>query len=62
MNRLKWKKSDIRTSQKKLEDRKDKNHCAVLCLVTQLCLTLCDPMDYGPPGSSVYGSVYVFSK
>ena len=20
--------------------------CAVLCLVTQLCLTLCDPMDY----------------
>ena len=21
----------------------------------QLCLTLCDPMDYGPPGSSVYG-------
>ena len=21
----------------------------------QLCLTLCDPMDCGPPGSSVYG-------
>ena len=62
MNRLKWKKSDIRMSQKKLEDRKDKNHCALLCLVTQLCLTLCDPMDCGPPGSSVYGSVYVFSK
>ena len=31
MNRLKWKKSDIiRMSQKKLEGRKDKNHCAVL--------------------------------
>ena len=21
----------------------------------QLCLTLCDPVDYGPPGSSVHG-------
>ena len=28
---------------------------AVLCLVTQLCLTLWDPMDFSPPGSSVYG-------
>ena len=26
-----------------------------LCLVTQLCLTLCDPMDCSPPGSSVHG-------
>ena len=24
-------------------------------LVTQSCLTLCDPMDCGPPGSSVHG-------
>ena len=24
-------------------------------LVTQSCLTLCDPMDYSPPGSSVHG-------
>ena len=24
-------------------------------LVTQLCLTLCDPMGCSPPGSSVYG-------
>ena len=24
------------------------------CLVTQSCLTLCDLMDCGPPGSSVY--------
>ena len=23
--------------------------------VAQLCSTLCDPRDYGPPGSSVYG-------
>ena len=27
----------------------------VLCLVVQLCLTLCDPMDCSPPGSSVHG-------
>ena len=27
----------------------------MLSLVTQLCLTLCDPMDYSPPGSSVHG-------
>ena len=24
-------------------------------LVAQLCSTLCNLMDYGPPGSSVYG-------
>ena len=29
--------------------------CAVLCLVTQSCLTLCNPMDSSPPGSSVHG-------
>ena len=27
----------------------------VLCSVTKSCPTLRDPMDYGPPGSSVYG-------
>ena len=27
----------------------------MLCLVTQSCLTLCDPMDYSMPGSSVHG-------
>ena len=26
-----------------------------MCLVAQLCLTLCDPLDYSPPGSSVHG-------
>ena len=26
-----------------------------VCLVTQTCLTLCNPMDYRPPGSSVHG-------
>ena len=29
--------------------------CGVLCLVAQSCLTLCNPMDYGSPGSSVHG-------
>ena len=29
--------------------------CAGLCLVAQSCLTLCDPMDNSPPGSSVHG-------
>ena len=28
---------------------------SVKVLVTQLCLTLCDPMDYSLPGSSVLG-------
>ena len=27
----------------------------VKVLVTQSCLTLCDPMDCSPPGSSVHG-------
>ena len=26
-----------------------------VCLVTHLCLTLCDPMDCSLPGSSVHG-------
>ena len=31
------------------------NTCAVLCLGTQWCPSLCDPKDYRPPGSSVHG-------
>ena len=27
----------------------------MLFLLIQSCLTLCDPMDYHPPGSSVHG-------
>ena len=27
----------------------------VLCSEAQSCLTLCDPIDYSPPGSSVHG-------
>ena len=29
--------------------------CAVLCLVTQLCPALCNPLDSSPPGSPVPG-------
>ena len=29
--------------------------CAVLCLVAQVGLILCDAMDCSPPGSSVHG-------
>ena len=29
--------------------------CVLLCSVTQLCLTLCNPMDCSLPGSSVHG-------
>ena len=34
-----------------------KSICCVVCVnsVAQLCLTLCDPMDYRTPGSSVHG-------
>ena len=28
--------------------------CVRACSVTKLCLTLCDPMDYCPPGFSVH--------
>ena len=33
----------------------NKYRCAVLCLLTRSCLTLCDPMDYSPPGSFIHG-------
>jgi len=32
------------------------NECFVCVLVAQLCSTLCDPMDYSSPGSSVHGA------
>ena len=31
------------------------NSCVCVCLVGQLCPTLCDPRDCSPPGSSVHG-------
>ena len=32
---------------------------SVSVLVTQSCLTVCSPMDYNPPGSSVHGILQV---
>ena len=29
----------------------------IACMYTQLCLTLCDPMDCSLPGSSVHGII-----
>ena len=29
--------------------------CYILLLVTHMCPTLCDPVDYSPPGSSIHG-------
>ena len=31
------------------------HECVRACSVTQSCLTLCNPVDYSPPGSSVHG-------
>ena len=36
-------------------DSEHPNTSPVLCLVTQLCLTLCNPMDYSLLGSPVHG-------
>ena len=33
-------------------------HCKAMCLSLQSCLTLCDPMDCSPPGSSVRGILW----
>ena len=35
--------------------------CVYVCVCAQLlqsCLTLCDPMDCSPPGSTVHGTVH----
>ena len=37
--------------------RKFEKHMHV-CSVTQLCPTLCNPMDRNPPGSSIHGGVF----
>ena len=43
----------IRGRQLSQEARPDP--CELEMLVTQSCLTVCDPMDCSPPGSSVHG-------
>ena len=32
-------------------------NCMCCAQTLQSCLTLCDPMDHGPPGSSVHGTL-----
>ena len=43
----------LEISERKLPSSTHVTACC--CLFTKLCLTLCNPMDCGPPGSSVYG-------
>ena len=46
----------IREERPQTTWRKSQGDLSILdCLVTQSCLTLCDPKDCGPPGSSVHG-------
>ena len=44
-----WSREENRKGKRDLEERLD------ACVVTQSCLTLGDPMDCSPPGSSVHG-------
>ena len=36
--------------------RRVHRYLSLACSVAQSCLALCDPMDCGPPGSSVQGT------
>ena len=47
--------SALLNAQNELDTFPTVEYCIALCLVVQLCLTLCDPMDCSPPGSSVHG-------
>ena len=50
-----WKDTINTVNNNKLECFSKALKYNVLFLVTQWCLTLCDPMDYSLPGSSVHG-------
>ena len=39
----------------KSKKKVNSTHVCCCCLVAQSCLTLCDPTDCSPPGSSVHG-------
>ena len=48
--------SELRLCKRMISFNSAKVHpSAVLCLVAQSCLTLCNPMDCSQPGSSVHG-------
>ena len=54
-------KARLKAKESKATSRPVSHHqsCVYVCvyaqLVSQSCLTLCDPMDYSPPGFSVHG-------
>ena len=50
-----WHSQQSRNRCHLLKSHKISIKCDVLCLVTQLCLTLCKSMDCSPPGFSVHG-------
>ena len=46
---------DSQSEGSELEREKQISYVCTYMLSLQLCPTLCDPMDYSPPGSSVHG-------
>ena len=44
-----------RRKEGKKEGRKERKERGKEREVAQSCLTLCDPLDYSPPGSSIHG-------
>ena len=56
-------KARLKAKESKATSRPVSHHqsCVYVCvyaqLVSQSCLTLCDPMDYSPPSSSVHRSL-----
>ena len=56
MDREAWRTAihGVAKSQTQLSDFTFYNIGCVMCLATQSCLTLCDPLDHSPPGSSVH--------
>jgi len=53
---------DVHLSQHRLLERLSVFSCVAFallsCVCAQLCLTLCDPMNCSPPGSSVHGILH----
>ena len=47
-----WSRFQIKLQSQKIQCS---INCICCCLVTKSCLTLCDCMDWSPPGSSVHG-------
>ena len=50
-----WKVYENEMSEKEAQDYASRGTNASVCSFTQSCLTLCNPTDCSPPGSSVRG-------